>query len=167
MHSETIPVTLTVNKEKHRLHLLPTETLADVLREKLGLIGTKLMCDHGECGSCTVLVDGQPLLSCLALAVEFGGRDIITIEGLPDPKSGELHPIQKVFVALSGMQCGMCTPGVILTAKALLDKNPTPDEDEVRDALAGNVCRCGNYKRITECVLAAADLMRGQIEKAI
>lgn len=161
MQEETVPVTLTVNKETHRLRLSPRETLADVLRNQLGLIGTKIMCDHGECGSCTVLVDGKPQLSCLALAVEFEGKDIVTIEGLSDPKTGDLHPIQKAFVNLSGMQCGMCTPGMILTAKALLDSNPRPSEDEVREALAGNLCRCGNYKRITECVLAAAGMMRG------
>ena len=161
MQQKTVSVTLTVNKETYYLQLLPRETLADVLRNKLGIIGTKLMCDHGECGSCTVLVDGRPILSCLALAVEFEGKDIVTIEGLSDPATGDLHPIQKAFVDLSGMQCGMCTPGIILTAKALLDSNPAPSEDEVRKALAGNICRCGNYKRITQCVLAAAEMMKG------
>jgi carbon-monoxide dehydrogenase small subunit len=161
MQEETVHVTLTVNKETFHLQLLARETLADVLRNRLGLIGTKLMCDHGECGSCTVLVDGKPMLSCLALAVEFEGKEIVTIEGLSDPVTGNLHPIQKAFVDLSGMQCGMCTPGMILTAKALLDRNPRPSEDDVREALAGNICRCGNYKRITECVLTAADVMKG------
>ena len=161
MEQETVPVLLTVNREVHHLQLLPRETLADVLRNKLGLIGTKLMCDHGECGSCTVLVDGKPMLSCVALAVEFEGKEIVTIEGLSDPVTGDLHPIQKAFVDLSGMQCGMCTPGMILTAKALLDNNSNPSEDDIREALAGNICRCGNYKRITECVRLAADMMKG------
>ena len=161
MQQQMVSVALTVNGETYHLQLLPRETLADVLRERLGLIGTKLMCDHGECGSCTVLVDGKPMLSCLALAVEFKGKDIVTIEGLSDPVTGDLHPIQQAFVDLSGMQCGMCTPGVILTAKALLDDNPTPSEDDVRESLAGNLCRCGNYKRITQCVLEAADTTKG------
>jgi aerobic carbon-monoxide dehydrogenase small subunit len=161
IQKETVHVALTVNKETHHLHLSSRDTLADVLRYKLGLIGTKLMCDQGECGSCTVLVDDKPMLSCLALAVEFEGMEIVTIDGLNDPVTGDLHTIQKAFVELSGMQCGMCTPGMILTAKALLDDNPSPSEDDVREALAGNLCRCGNYKRITECVLAAADMMKG------
>jgi carbon-monoxide dehydrogenase small subunit len=149
-------VVLNVNNEKHAVSAGPVETLADVLREKLGLTGTKIMCDEGACGSCTVLVDGLPKLSCLMLAIECEGKRIVTIEGLADPETGELHPVQKAFVEHSGMQCGMCTPGMILTAKALLDENRSPTEDEVREALAGNLCRCGNYKRITECVLAAA-----------
>lgn len=161
MLGELIPTVLTVNGEKHELRVGPTETLADVLREKLGLTGTKIMCNEGECGSCTVLIDGRPMLSCLILAVECEGKDILTIEGLADPATGELHPIQKTFVERSGMQCGVCTPGMILTAKALLDENHNPTEDEVREALAGNLCRCGNYKRITECVLAAAEMIKG------
>jgi carbon-monoxide dehydrogenase small subunit len=154
-------ITLTVNREEHEVKVWPTDTLADVLREKLGLTGTKIMCNEGECGACAVLIDGKPMLSCLTLAIECGGKDILTIEGLADPETGELHPIQKAFVERSGMQCGICTPGMILTAKALLDENPNPTEDEVREALAGNLCRCGNYKRITECVLAAAEMIRG------
>lgn len=156
-----IPIILSVNGEEYELQVIPTETLADVLREKLGLTGTKIMCNEGECGSCTVLMDGKPVLSCLLLAVECEGKDILTIEGLADPATGELHPIQRTFVERSGMQCGVCTPGMILTAKALLDDNSKPTEDEVREALAGNLCRCGNYKRITECVLAAAEMVQG------
>ena len=161
MLGEPIPTCLTVNGEKYELRVGPTETLADVLREKLGLTGTKIMCDEGECGSCTILMDGTPVLSCLILAIECEGKEILTIEGLADLVTGELHPIQKTFVERSGMQCGVCTPGMILTAKALLDENNNPTEDEVREALAGNLCRCGNYKRITECVLAAAGMMKG------
>ena len=156
-------ITLTVNGEKYESKVWPTDTLADVLREKLGLTGTKIMCNQGECGACTVLIDRKPVPSCLTLAIECEGRDILTIEGLADPETGELHPIQKAFVERSGMQCGICTPGMILTAKALLDENHSPTEDEVREALAGNLCRCGNYKRITECVLAAAEMMQGRV----
>ncbi len=157
MISSKIPITLTVNGEEHEVEVWSTETLADVLREKLGLTGTKLMCNNGECGSCTVLVDGRPMLSCLMLAAECENLDVLTIEGLGDRETGELHPIQQAFVERSGMQCGICTPGMILTAKALLDENPNPTEDGVREAMAGNLCRCGNYKRITECVIAAAE----------
>ena len=159
---EPISIALTVNGEEHEVKVWPTDTLADVLREKLGLTGTKIMCNEGECGACTVLIDGISVLSCLTLAIECESKDILTIEGLANPESGELHPVQKAFVELSGMQCGICTPGMILTAKALLDENPMPTEDEVREALAGNLCRCGNYKRITQCVLATAKMMQGR-----
>ncbi len=161
MSNGMIPITLTVNGEEHGFQTAPTETLADALRDKLGLTGTKIMCNEGECGACTVLMDGKPVSSCLILAIECEGKDILTIEGLADPATGELHPIQKTFVERSGMQCGICTSGMILTAKALLEETPNPSEDEVREALAGNLCRCGNYKRITECVLAAAEMMPG------
>ncbi len=161
MSKEPIPITLIVNSEEYDVKVWPIDTLADVLREELGLTGTKTMCNKGECGACTVLIDGVPVLSCLTLAIECEGMDIITIEGLADLNTGELHPVQKAFVERSGMQCGMCTPGMILTAKSLLDENNNPTEDEVREALAGNLCRCGNYKRITECVLAAGEMMRG------
>ena len=161
MTNGTIPITLSVNSDDYQLEVEPQWTLADVLRERLGLTGTKTMCDEGECGSCTVLIDQTPVLSCLTLAVECEGKNILTIEGLADPVTGELHPIQKAFVERSGMQCGVCTPGMLLTAKALLDKNPEPTETEVRDALAGNLCRCGNYKRKVECILAAAETIRG------
>ena len=157
-----MPITLTVNAQDYELEVGITDTLAHTLREKLGLTGTKTICNEGgECGACTVLIDGVPVLSCLTLAIECERRNIVTIEGLANRFTGELHPIQKAFVEQSGMQCGMCTPGMILAAKALLDSNPNPSEDDVREALAGNICRCGNYKRITECVLAAAEMMRG------
>ncbi len=158
---ETLGIILTINGDEYEVEVRPADTLADVLRERLELTGTKIMCNKGECGSCTVLVDGKPMLSCLMLAIECRGKNILTVEGLANQKTGELHPIQEAFVKRSGMQCGICTPGMILTAKALLDENPNPTEDEVREALAGNLCRCGNYKRITECVLAAAATMQG------
>lgn len=155
-------IVLNVNGEKYEVGVRPTDTLADVLRERLGLTGTKVMCDEGACGSCTILIGGKAILSCLVLAIECEGEDILTIEGLADPHSGELHPIQKAFVEHGGMQCGMCTPGMVLAAKALLDKNHNPVEDEIREALAGNLCRCGTYKRITESILAAAENMHGE-----
>ena len=160
MAVELKPVVLTVNGGSMETMVWPAETLADTLRNRLGLTGTKLMCNEGECGSCTVLIDGRPVLSCLTLAIECEGKDITTIEGLADSLTGELHPIQQAFVEHSGLQCGVCTPGMILSAKALLDENPDPTVDEVREALAGNLCRCGTYSRITESVLAAAEMMR-------
>ena len=161
MLDEPTLIVLNVNGEKYEVGVRPTDTLADVLREKLGLTGTKVICDEGACGSCTVLIDRKPMLSCLMLAIECENTEILTIEGLANPQTGELHPIQKAFVERNGIQCGMCTPGMILTAKALLDANRNPTEDEIREALAGNLCRCGTYKRITESILAAAENIQG------
>jgi len=162
---EPTPIVLTVNGNREEVKVWPTETLADTLRDKLGLTGTKIMCNEGECGACTVLLGGKPILSCLTLAIECAGKDILTIEGLADLMTGELHPIQQAFVEHSGMQCGVCTPGMILTAKALLDENPSPTVDDVREALAGNLCRCGNYNSITESVLAAAEMMGRSVKR--
>ena len=159
--ARTNTITLTVNGDEQKVEVQPWWSLAYVLRDKLGLTGTKTMCNEGDCGACTVIMDGKPILSCLKLATQADGKNITTIEGLANPATGELHPLQQTFVERAGMQCGVCTSGVILTAKALLDRNPRPTEDDVRQALSGNICRCGNYKRITECVLAAADKMRG------
>ncbi|MFC1971147.1 (2Fe-2S)-binding protein [Chloroflexota bacterium] len=153
-------IVLNVNNVKYEVKTRVTATLVEVLREQLGLTGTKVMCDEGHCGACTVLIDGRPRLSCMMLAVDAENKDILTIEGLAEVVTGTLHPIQQAFVDKSGMQCGVCTPGMILTAKALLDESPEPTEDDVRNALAGNLCRCGNYQRITECVLDAAEMMR-------
>ena len=153
-------IVLNVNGFKYEVKAKVTDTLAEVLREELGLTGTNIMCNEGECGACTVLMNGRPVLSCMTLALDAEDKDILTIEGLADSLTGSLHPIQQAFVERSGMQCGVCTPGMILTAKALLDENPDPNEDNVRNALSGNLCRCGNYRRITECVLAAAKMMR-------
>lgn len=158
MSSKTL--VLNVNGAQHEVQVKTTATLAEVLREELGLTGTKLMCNEGECGACTVLINSRPVLSCMTLAVDAENKDILTIEGLADLVTGQLHPIQQAFVERSGMQCGVCTPGMILTAKALLEENPNPGEDDVRNALSGNLCRCGNYRRITECVLDAAEMMR-------
>ena len=156
-----VAITLIVNGEGHKVDVEPWWSLAYVFREKLGLTGTKIMCNNGACGSCTVLMNGQPVSSCLKLAVLAEGKNITTIEGLANTETGELHSLQETFIKYSGMQCGTCTPGMILTAKALLDENPAPTEDEVREALAGNLCRCGSYKRIVQCVLAAAETMGG------
>jgi len=151
---------LRVNGAQYEVKAAATATLAEVLREDLGLTGTKMMCNEGECGACTVLINGKPTLSCMTLAIDAQDKEILTIEGLADPTTGQLHPIQEAFVERSGMQCGVCTPGMILTAKALLDENPRPTEEDVRSALSGNLCRCGNYRRIAECVLDAAEKMR-------
>ena len=151
---------LNVNGLTYELKVEGTATLADVIRNEIGLTGIKLMCNEGDCGACTVLMDGRPVLSCMMLAIDAEGTEIMTIEGLADADTGELHPIQAAFVERSGMQCGVCTPGMILTAKALIDENPEPDEDDVRAALSGNLCRCGNYQRITECVLFTVQEMK-------
>ena len=156
-----IPITLVVNGEEYKVEVEPWLSLAKVLREELHLTGTKTMCNIGACGSCTVLMNDVPVSSCLKLAALAEGKNITTIEGLEEPETGKLHPLQEAFIKYSGLQCGTCTPGMILTAKAFLEDNPSPTEDEVREALAGNLCRCGTYKRITECVLAAADAMKG------
>jgi len=153
-------IILRINGTQVEVKAVATATLAEVLRDELGLTGTKMMCNEGECGACTVLINGKPMLSCMTLAIDAQNKDILTIEGLADPATGQLHPIQMAFVEHSGMQCGVCTPGMILTAKALIDENPKPTEEDVRRALAGNLCRCGNYRRIAECVLDAAEKMR-------
>jgi len=162
MSNKQIPVTLIINGEEHETSVWSTETLADTLRERLGMTGTKIMCNQGECGSCTVLIDKIPVSSCLTLTAECEGKEITTIEGLIDPESDEMHPIQQAFVDNSGMQCGICTPGMIVMSKALLDDNPEPTEDEIREAIAGNLCRCGNYKRITECIMNASETIQGR-----
>src|ERR1035437_808357 len=159
----TKELTLRVNGTDYEFKTKVTATLAEVLREELGLTGTKLMCNEGECGACTVLIDGRPVLSCMTLAIDCQNKNVLTIEGLADPHTGNLHPIQQAFVNKSGMQCGVCTPGMILAAKALLDENPDPTESDIRQALSGNICRCGNYQRIVECVLDAAQMLRSGV----
>ena len=146
-------VTLQVNGEGYELFIEAKKTLLEVLREDLGLTGTKEVCDMGTCGACTVLIDHKPYLSCLTLAVACKGKEIITIEGL---RQGEtLHPLQNSFIQHGAIQCGMCTPGMILTAKALLDEIPHPTEMEVRKAISGNLCRCTGYVKIVEAILNA------------
>ena len=147
-------VTLQINGESYDLLIEPKETLLEVLREEIGLTGTKEVCDLGSCGACTVLLDNKPILSCLTLAVACQGKEITTIEGL---RQGErLHPLQSSFIEHGAIQCGFCTPGMILSAKALLDENPNPTEMEVRKAISGNLCRCTGYVKIIEAIKSVA-----------
>ncbi|MDI6762319.1 MAG: (2Fe-2S)-binding protein [Thermodesulfobacteriota bacterium] len=147
-------IQLDVNGKSYSISVFPQETLLEVLRENLGLIGTKEGCSEGECGVCTVLLDGLPVRSCLLLAVDVRGGKITTIEGLSE--KGVLHPIQKAFIEHGAIQCGFCTPGMILSAKALLDGNPFPSEEEIRIGLSGNLCRCTGYIKIFKAVQGAA-----------
>src|SRR3954470_17812922 len=149
---------LTVNGEAHEVAFPPYKTLLEVLREDLALTGTKHGCELGECGACAVLVDGEPHLSCLTLALDCEGRSVETIEGLA--RGPRLHPLQAAFADFGGSQCGYCTPGVIMTAKALLDRNPAPTRDEIKQATAGNLCRCTGYQQIVEAIEHAAGELR-------
>jgi len=149
-----------VNGEQTAIDAEPTKTLLDVLREVLFLTGTKRGCDSGECGACTVLLNGQAVHSCLILAAELEGQDVLTIEGLSkNPK--ELHPLQKAFIEKGAVQCGFCTPGLMMSAKALLDRNPNPTEEEVRHSISGNLCRCTGYSKIVDAILTACEEIRG------
>jgi len=148
-----------VNGEQTTVHVEPTKTLLDVLREDLFLTGTKRGCDSGECGACTVILNGQAVHSCLILAAELDGKDVLTIEGLSKDRK-ELHPLQKAFIEKGAVQCGFCTPGLIMTAKALLDENPNPTEEEVRYGVSGNLCRCTGYSKIVEAILTAGEEIR-------
>ena len=150
---------LTVNGENRDVLVPVHKTLLEVLREDLDFTGTKHGCELGECGTCTVLVDGEPVLSCLALPIECQGREIKTVEGMAE--GGRLHPLQQAFAELGAAQCGYCTPGILLTAEVLLAENPTPTRDDVRVALAGNLCRCTGYTKILDAVELAALRMRG------
>jgi carbon-monoxide dehydrogenase small subunit len=151
-------ITLKVNGELHTLAVPVFKTLLEVLREDLNLTGTKHGCELGECGACTVLVDGEPVLSCLVLPIELQGREILTIEGLME--RGRSHPLQQAFAEMGAAQCGYCTPGIVLSAKALLDRNPTPTRQEIVEALSGNLCRCTGYIQILEAVERAAAQLR-------
>ncbi len=148
-------IELIVNGDRYEVAVEPWRSLADVLRNELGLTGTKIGCNQGDCGACTVLIDGKSVASCLTLAVEAHQRQITTIEGLgTNPE--KLHPIQQAFVEKGAVQCGFCTPGMIMSTKYLLDNNPNPTEAEVREGLAGNLCRCTGYNKIVDAVLSAA-----------
>ena len=153
--TKRIVVTLTVNGDEHEVLVKANTTLLDLLREELDLTGTKKSCELGDCGACTVLLDGQPVNSCLVLAVEADGHSITTIEGVE--QNGVLDRVQEEFINHGAIQCGFCSPGMILSAKALLTRNPHPTEREVREGIAGNLCRCTGYVKIVEAVLAAAE----------
>ena len=154
-------ISLTVNGETYTLtigdhpqYVAPFDTLAYTLRETLNLTGTKIGCDKGACGACTVLMDGRPVPSCMVLTVECDGKSITTIEGLADPKTGALHPLQKAFVDHTAFQCGFCTPGILMTLKALLQKIPSPSEEDIKDALSGHYCRCISHYHVVNAVLS-------------
>jgi carbon-monoxide dehydrogenase small subunit len=153
-------ITVTVNDERHKVVVEPRVLLVHLLREGLGLTGTHIGCDTTNCGACTVLVDGRPIKSCTMLAVQTDGRDVRTVEGLAT--RSELHPVQEGFRQEHGLQCGYCTPGMMISATALLERNPNPTEDDVRWALSGNLCRCTGYQNIVKAVLWAAAKMRGE-----
>jgi carbon-monoxide dehydrogenase small subunit len=148
-------IELKVNGEPVEAAVDPNKTLLQFLREDLGLTGAKHGCGLGDCGACTVILDGKPVNSCLVLAVQAKGREVLTIEGLAE--NGKLHPIQESFVEKGAIQCGYCTPGMILSAKALLEENPKPDEKEIRTAISGNLCRCTGYQKIVEAIKDAAE----------
>ena len=151
-------VELEVNERIYEVAVEPHETLVKVLRDKIGLTGTKRGCDAGGCGACTILLDGKPVYACMVFAARAEDKKVTTIEGLA--KNGKLHPVQEAFIKHGAVQCGYCTPGMILSAKALLDENPDPTEEEVKDAIAGNLCRCTGYVKIVKAIQAAAEMMR-------
>jgi carbon-monoxide dehydrogenase small subunit len=160
-------ISLTVNGQPYELEIGnkpdevdPSHTLAHTLRETLGLTGTKVGCDYGACAACTVLIDGKAALSCMMLTVKCDGKSITTIEGLEDPKTGKLHPLQQAFIDNTAFQCGFCTPGVIMSAKALLDENPSPTEEDVKQALVGHFCRCISHYLVIKAVIEAAGKRR-------
>ena len=155
---QTIPVNFTVNGIRHEIDVEPHEILLDVVRNRLGLTGTKKSCDVQVCGTCTVLLDGRPVSSCTLLAIEARDREILTIEGLA--LDGKLHPLQQAFIEYGGLQCGFCTPGMILTAKTLLEENASPTEEDIIQYMQGNICRCTGYKKIIESIMEAAKKMR-------
>jgi carbon-monoxide dehydrogenase small subunit len=157
---QTIPVSFTLNGRLQEIDVEPHELLLDVVRDRLGLTGAKRSCDVQVCGACTLLVDGRPLSACTTLAFEVRGRSVMTIEGLAD--DGKLHPLQQAFIEHGGFQCGFCTPGMLLAAKALLDEIPNPSEEQLKHFMHGNLCRCTGYKKIIESIMAAAKQMRAQ-----
>jgi aerobic carbon-monoxide dehydrogenase small subunit len=159
--SGTVPVELRVNGVEHRLEVEPRLLLVHALRDRLGLTGTHVGCDTSNCGACTVHLEGQAVKSCTVLAVQADGAEVTTIEGMA--RDGELHPLQEAFWNDHGLQCGYCTPGMIMAAAGLLDRNPNPTEDEVRHALEGNLCRCTGYHNIVKAVLDAAKTKGGSI----
>ena len=157
-------IRLIVNEQEYELLIEPHKTLLDVLRNNLDLTGTKRGCNSGECGACTVLLEGIPILSCMTLACEVEGKKIQTIEGIA--QNGELHPVQKAFIECGAIQCGFCTPGMVLSAVALLNSNPNPNTDEIKKAISGNLCRCTGYVKIIEAIQQAARTLEGLARQA-
>jgi carbon-monoxide dehydrogenase small subunit len=152
-------IKMNVNGEKYEIAVEPHQTLVEVLREALGLTGTKVGCEMGDCGTCTVIMDGKAVNACLVLAAQSDGREILTIEGLT--QDDRLHPLQEAFVMQGAIQCGFCTPGMIMNAKALLDKSPDPDETTIREAISGVLCRCTGYRKIVQAIKSASGSARG------
>lgn len=160
MEDDFMPVRISVNGVTHRLFLETRRTLLDVLREDMGLTGTNVGCEHGNCGACTVLLDGKSVRACLLLAVQANNHEVMTVEGLA--QDGEMHPLQQAFWEKQGLQCGFCTPGFLMTAYELLQQNPDPTEEEIRSALSGNTCRCTGYQHIVDAIRSAAQAMQLQ-----
>ena len=150
-------IVLNINNEEYHVEVSPEETLLDVIRDKIGLFGTKRGCDTGECGACTVILDGIPINSCLYLAIRADKKSIMTIEGLGTPD--KLHPLQQAFIMNAAVQCGFCAPGMLLSAKALLDENPNPTDHEIREGISGNLCRCTGYVKIIKAIKEAAGML--------
>lgn len=167
--NNTLPVSLTINRKQYRFlvgdfdgAVAPSETLLDTLRERLHLTGAKRSCDHGACGCCTVIVNGEPCASCMMLTADLDGAEVITLEGLADPVTGELSPLQRAFADNSAFQCGYCTPGIIMSTQALLMKNPHPTEEELKEALSGNYCRCISHYQVLRTVMAFINQMNNE-----
>lgn len=154
-------ILLKVNGTNYHVTVEPRRTLVEVLRENLGLTGTKKSCNEGDCGACTVLMDGRPVASCLVLAMDAQGKEILTIEGLSEGE--KLHPIQEAFLKHGAIQCGFCTPGMVMSAKALLDENPEPTATEIRKAISGNLCRCTGYQHIVDSIMAASKMTQKKL----
>ena len=163
MDMKEIAIVLNVNGTNYDVKIEPWRTLVEVLRETLGLMGTKKSCNEGECGACTVIMDGRSVPSCLVLAVDAQGREILTIEGLSEGE--KLHPIQEAFLKHGAIQCGFCTPGMVMSAKALLDENPKPTVAEIRKAISGNLCRCTGYQHIINSIMAASKMIMSDTEQ--
>lgn len=155
-----VNISLTVNDKLYEISIDENMRLIDVLRDKLGLIGTKEGCGEGECGACTVIMDGEIVNSCLVMGFQADGSNIVTIEGLE--RDGELHPVQKAYIEAGAVQCGFCIPGMVLSTKALLDKNPNPSDDEIREGISGNLCRCTGYNKMLLATKKAMEYMKGE-----
>jgi aerobic-type carbon monoxide dehydrogenase small subunit (CoxS/CutS family) len=160
MTADTHTIAMTVNGQRHELQVESRLLLSDCLRHDLGLTGTHVGCEHGVCGACTVLFDGAPVRSCLMFAAQMNGHEIMTVEGLAT--DGRLHPLQEAFRETHGLQCGYCTPGILMTMTAFLDETPQPSEDDIREALSGNLCRCTGYQHIVDAVMLAASRLSGR-----